>query len=377
MDLASTLPYAAANWWLLSCGARVVAAVATLVQPRLRRWRATREDKPPVSIVIPVRRLEADAEAAFASAFSQDYPLVEVLVSAAEDASPALELAGRIARKFPLVRSRILNGNKQFTTNPKVSNLVPAIEAADHDLILVKDSNVRLQPDQLAEFVRYLTPGIGLVCSVPIGVAPIGFAAKIESAILNGNLAPVMFGFSLFRLNVGFSKVMLFERSNFYRAGGVRAIADTFGDDHALAKALARIGLRTIFVGSVTCQTLGRRSLREVCDRQLRWLMIRRFEAPLAYVVEPLFGSAVATIAGAIGAPLFGLPAWLMAAATLVFWLALQSLVVALNSWGWSWRFPIASLCGEIIMPVLWARSWFLRNARWAGRMFEMPRGIL
>jgi len=343
------------------------------VQPWLRRRQRARQDRPPVSIVIPVRRLENDADAALASAFRQVYPRVEVLVSAQQQASPMLDLAARVAARHPDTPSRVLRGNPQFTPNPKVSNLAPAIAAARYDLILVKDANVRLESDQLGEFVGRLTPGIGMVCAVPIGVAPLGFAAEIECAVLNGHAAPLMFGASLLRITVGFGKIMLFERGNFYRAGGIAAIADTFGDDQALAKALARIGLRTVFAGGVIRQTLGRRSLREVCDRQLRWLVIRRCEEPLVLLSEPLFYWGFTAAAGAAGAQLLDLPAGLAAAATIALLLALETAVVALKGWGWSWQFPLAGLCREILMPALWVESWFLRSVTWGGTSFPVP----
>lgn len=376
-NLQSLLPLAGAAVWVAACGARVVAGVISLIQPWLRGRQATRQDQPPVSIIIPVKRLEPEADAAFASAFEQAYPRFEVLVTAQEEASPVLDTARDVARRFPRIGARFFCGNKQFTRNPKVSNLAPAIEAADHELILVKDSNIRLQENQLAELVQNLTTGVGLVCAVPIGVASAGFSAEIERAILNGYFAPFLIGLSSINMNIGFGKVMLFERSNFHRAGGIRTIGDTFGDDQALARAFERLDLRTVYTPRVVHQPLGHRSFRDVCDRQVRWMAIRRFEEPLAYVSEPLFSCAFAVATGAAAAPVFGWPAWLIAAGTLAFWLAEETLLVTFKGWGWSWKFPLAGLCREIIVPALWVKSWFSRDVQWAGSLFEAPRRIM
>lgn len=367
------LPLVAATLWIAACGAHIAAGAISLLQPWLRGQQAKRRDRPPVSVIIPVKRLEPEADAAFASAFEQRYSRFEVLVTAQEDTSPVLDLARDVARRFPHIRARFFCGNKQFTRNPKVSNLAPAITAADHNLILVKDSNIRLQADQLGELVQNLTAGVGLVCAVPISVAPAGFAAEIERAITNGHFAQLLIGLSCVHVNVGFGKVMLFERGNFDRAGGICAIGDTFGDDHALALALERLGLRTVYTAREVHQPLGRRSLREVCERQVRFMVIRRLDEPLVYAFEPLFSGAFAVAAGALGSPVFGWSAWLAAAGTLVFWLTEETLLVLLKGWGWSWKFPLAGLCREIIVPSLWVRSWFSREVHWAGSLFEAP----
>ena len=375
MDPLVPLALVGAAWWAASCAVRIGALAAAFIQPRTRRRRATRRDQPPVSIIIPVRRLEPEAAAAFASAYAQVYPRLEVLTTAEEAASPILDLARDVASQFPQIKSRLLNQNVRFTPNPKVSNLAPAIAAARHDLVLIKDSNIRLGGSQLAELVRNLTPGVGLVCAVPIAIEPAGFSAEIECAFLNGHSAPLMYGASLLGLNVGFGKVMLFDRRDFYAAGGIDSIARSFGDDHALAKALARIGLRTVYAGSAVRQVLGRRSLWEVYDRQLRWMVIRRMEEPLAFFLEPFICCAFTALAGAAGSQLFAVPWWLISAATLFGWLSLESFVVAAKGWGWSWRFPLACLCREVIILALWLKTWFTRQVRWAGLTFEVPRG--
>jgi ceramide glucosyltransferase len=374
MDLSAAFVIAGTAWWAATCAIRIGASAAAFIEPRRRARQATRRDQPPVSIIIPVRRLEADADAAFGSAFAQAYPRFEVITAAEETRSPALDLAAEVARRFPHVESRVLGGNPRVTPNPKVSNLAPAIAAARHDLVLVKDSNIQLDDGRLAGLVHSLIDDVGLVCAMPIASKPIGFAAEIEAAFLNGHQAPLMYAASMLGTNICIGKVMLFDRRDFQRAGGIDAIARSFGDDHELAKALSRIGLRTVYAPGIVHQPLGRRSLREVCDRQQRWMVIRRMEEPLAFAAEPFTSCLSAALAGAAGAPLLALPAWLVFAATVAGWLTLESLVVAAKGWGWSWRFPLAGFCRELIIPVLWSTALFARRVRWAGLPFEVPR---
>lgn len=372
MDVVALLGTAMAGWWGLTVVVRIGATCAVFIQPGLRRRAATPAGEPPVSIVIPVKRLEPEIDAAFASVFSQSYPDFEVLITAAEQDSPVIAAARRAASRFPGVPVRFLLGNPRFTLNPKVSNLAPAIATAAHDLVLVKDANIRLADGQLAELVRDLGPQVGMVCAVPIGVDPATFWAEVECAMMNGHAAPLLFGASVLGLDVGFGKVMLFDRRHFVRLEGVAVMAPTFGDDHAFAKALARIGLRTVFSAGVIRQAMGAKAFRDVWDRQLRWMVIRRDEEPAAFFLEPFFSCLFGTLAGAIGASNVGLSGPLVAAATLIGWLASETMIVVAKGWGWSWRFPLAGLCREFLILALWLRAWFARKVHWAGRGFNV-----
>ncbi len=377
MQTVSLLDLGALAGWGFTLFLRAAAVVTSFVQPVLRRRAARRNEQPGVTIVIPVKALEIELEAAFASVFSQAYPQFEVLVTAAEDDSPAIEAARRVAARYPHVPARVLTGNKCFTLNPKVSNLAPAIDAASHDLILIKDANIHLIDGQIAELVRNLTPGIGMVCAVPIGVRPASFWSTVEGALMNGYAAPHLMVASVARRDVGFGKVMLFSRRDFKRVDGIAVMTDTFGDDHALAKALTRAGLRTVFAASVIRQMLGARSLRDVWTRQLRWMTIRRDEEPLAFYLEPLASGYFATLMAALAAPALGWAPWSAALATVVLWLTTEALVVIGRGWGWSWQYPFAALCREPLLLALWLRAWTARKVQWAGDTFDLSRPAL
>ena len=372
MNAVSAIGMAATAFWALALAVRGAAALASFIQPGMRRRAAVRADRPAVSVIVPVKNMEPELDLAFTSLFSQHYPNFEVLVTAAEENSPAIATARQAASRFPHVAARFILGNRRFTLNPKVSNLAPAIAAAAHDMILIKDANIHLADGQLKEFVSNLTPGTGMVCAIPIAVGPKTFWAEVECAMMNGHAAPLLMGASILRLDVGFGKVMLFDRRDYARVDGLATMAPTFGDDHALAKALARIGLRTVFTAGVIRQAIGARTFRDVWERQLRWMVIRREEEPLAFFAEAFFGCLFTTLAGAAGLASLGWPVLAVAVATPLVWLASETLVVAAHGWGWSWRYPIASVCREFMLVALWLRTWFSRTVQWAGQPFDI-----
>jgi len=371
---AAIVAYVCAGWWSLSLLLYVGSVIAAFAQPAALRRRATRIDQPPVSAIVPVNRIDAEMEAAFASLFAQAYPRFEVLVSAADESAPALAVARTVAARHPRVPFRVVCQDTRVAVSPKLNNLVAPLAAAAHDIIFVKDSSFHLKDHELAALVRYAAPGVGLVVAPPIATKPENFAAEIECAILNGYQARLMLAASVLGIGIGAGAIMLFDRRDFERAGGVEAIAWAIGEDHALAQALGRIGLKTVIAAEEVTQVLGRRRLADVWNRQLRWMVWRRQAEPWAFYVEPFAGALFTALAGAVGAGVLGAPAALVAAGTLAVWLALEAQLVARKGWGWSWRSVPAALCREVMMPALWIRAWTVRTIYWGDLPFEVGR---
>ncbi len=140
--------------------------------------------------------------------------------------------------------------------------------------ILVKDSNIVLEPDTLSAFMRNLAPGIGMVVGVPVAEEAQSLAGHIEATIINGH-ARMLLAASSLGFGYGVGKVMLFRRSDLARAGGIDAMGYTLAEDTAIARGSTSIGLRTVFAHRPLRQIIGWRTLREVYDRQVRWSVIR------------------------------------------------------------------------------------------------------
>ena len=85
--------------WIAALVYQIGSAILAACEPARLRKQAKRQDQPPVSILIPVKDAYADTEAAFVSAFAQEYPQFEVLISAASAESSALALGRQVAAR--------------------------------------------------------------------------------------------------------------------------------------------------------------------------------------------------------------------------------------------------------------------------------------
>ncbi len=353
-----------AAWWLAALAIFAASLFGALLQPRIRRARATAAPTMPVSLVLPVKLLNPGFARAQASAFRQDHPC-EIIVGAAETDSPALTIMRRLVDASD-VPARVLRSPGIGAVSPKLDTLAAPIGAAAHDMILTKDSNISFSPDTLRVMLRSFGPGVGLVCAVPVAVRAETRAGAIEAILINRD-ARLLLTASALGKGFGVGKVMLFRRSDLERAGGLAAMAYTIAEDSALCKGFAAIGLGTVFAENTVDQEIGARSLADVYARQARWAVIRRAEEPLTFAFEPLACPLPAALAAAIAAPLVGLGALTACGATLLGWYAVEVLVTAVKRWEIRPWTPLAFLGRDGVLLVAWARAWTTRKVTWAG----------
>jgi len=366
--LATTAAVALGVFLLVRAGALVIA----LLQPLLARSRPKRADRPGVSVLVPVKVVDDAFEAALRSLLDQDYPLLEIVICGDAQSAAAFAAARAIVGEAPAVPVVFATATEIVGPNPKITNLAAAVKVARHELLLIKDSNAVLERGGLADLVGELHGRVGMVCAIPIATEPEGIAAETERAMMNGQLAPLVLAGSSLTIDIGYGKVMLVRRADFDAIDGIRVMAPHFGDDHALAMALAARGQRTAFAALPVRQPLHRRRFSDVADRQLRWMVIRREQAFLALFAEPFMTAAFVLVMAWVGAADFGVRPWSLVAGTAAFWVATELGFQRAKGWG----VAPASLAGmalrEILIPVLWVRAWFTRRVTWRGASFDV-----
>jgi ceramide glucosyltransferase len=267
--------------------------------------------------------------------------------------------------------SRVIVSATDKAASPKLDNLWTSIEQARHDLIFTKDSNVRLSPGDLEGFVRSMGPGVGLVSAMTVLVEPRSPAAWVEASMVNGNFARLLFLGRALGLGFGLGKIMLFRRSDLERAGGLPSIAWALGEDSALSAAVIGQGLRTVLSDRLTYQEAGDRSWRDLWNRLLRFKLIWRTQLPAAFVGSLVNSALLAAGAAALAAPLLGVSPWVLSAATLGGWFALESLMCAIKEWPLSLRSPFAFLAREVLDLLVWGRALTTSEVVWAGTPYR------
>jgi ceramide glucosyltransferase len=337
---------------------------------------AISDPAPPVSIVRPLSGIEAFSEETLRSAFGLDYPNYEIIFCVQRGNDPVVVLAERMIAEHPHVPARLLIGEDPISANPKLNNCVKGWNAAQHEWIVLTDSNVLLPKDYIQSLLAAWDEETGMVISMPIGSRPQGFWAEVECAVLNNFEARWMFAGELLGIGFAQGKNMLWRRELLEKAGGIAALAAELAEDAAGGKIVNAAGLKIRFVDMPFEQPLGPRKALEIWSRQVRWARLRRVTFPGFFAPEPIAGAFVPFLLLGIYAyacgwnpiPFVGAFAALMYAAEIVLaWRA---------GWFFNWASPIAYLVRDLGFPAMWTTALLFDDFTWHGKSMSVKEPV-
>jgi len=352
----------------------------------LTAWRVIRRPEPTsppadhtgsVTLLRPVCGLDPNDETTLGSTFRlADHPDLEIVFCAGRESDAAVPLVRRLIAENPHVRARLLVGDERPTSNPKLNNLVKGWHGTTGTWVIMADSNVLLPPDYVSELMDAYRADTGLVCSPPVGCAPRGWAAEIECAFLNTYQARWQIAADTIGFGFAQGKSMLWRRDLLDAAGGIEALGVDAAEDAAATKIVRAGGRRVRLVDRPYPQPLGRRSLKEIWDRQVRWARLRRATFPIYYLPEILTGAAVPFAALAVAAPDLGLHPLTAVTTLAAFWYATELALAKVAGWHISPWAPVAFVLRDLMLPAVWIEGLTGNGFNWRGNEMSASLSI-
>ena len=276
---------------LLAFGAAAAAyqllALAAGLRQALRRetWGAFR---PPVSILKPLHGLDPDFYQTVRSHALLDYPEFEILFGVSDADDPAIGEIERLRAEFPAVAIRLIRSDAG-TPNRKVGVMADLAAAARYPVLVVNDSDIRVEPDYLQRVVAPLAdPSVGIVTCLyrararrlPGRFEAVGIATDFAPSVLVAPLVGVS-GFAL-------GSTMAFRAEDLARIGGFAAIAGFIADDHELGRRIGELGLRVVMSTCVVETTVPDTHWGEMWCHQVRWARTIRLSRGGGYLGLPI-----------------------------------------------------------------------------------------
>ena len=324
-------------------------------------------DPPPVSIVRPVCGIERFSQQTLRSGFELDYPNYELIFCVASSSDPIIPIVQKLMAAYPAIPSQLVIGEERISENPKLNNCVRGWDEAQHEWVILADSNVLMPRDYVQRLQASWRPDTGLVCSTPAGSHPDGFWAEVECAFLNSLQARWQYAGEALGFGFAQGKSMLWRKSILDSRGGIRALAAEIAEDAAATKLVRKAGLHVHLVDAPFQQPLGRRTASEVWYRQLRWARLRRVTFPLFFAPEISSGAFLPMIAGGVWAAGYGVSVPLAVLGVALAWYLPEFAISRLKGWPLSWRSPFVFLVRDAMLLPMWAYAWVAVRIEWRG----------
>ena len=316
--------------------------------------------QPRISLLRPVCGSDPFDEETLRSSFRLQYPDYQVIFCAPDATDPSVPLVRRLIREHPLIEARLLIGIDPVTGNPKLNNLSKGWRGASAEWVCMADSNLLLPPDYLSRIVEAWGSDTGLVSSPPIGIRPVGFAGSLECAFLNSNQARLQFASDSIGNGFAQGKTLFWNKAMLEKAGGITILGTNLAEDVAATKVTRMLGKKVSLTHLPFAQPIGRRSLNQVWDRQLRWSRVRRDGFPLIFC-------AASFVLGLSPALLVGF---------LAIWYAAEVLLMRHAGWPAGPQDIAALVVRDLSMPALWAATFLRRGIEWRGNAMDVPRAV-
>jgi ceramide glucosyltransferase len=329
---------------------------------------------PPVSLLKPVRGLDRETYENYASFCNQDYPEFEILFCVSDRDDPAIPVIEKLIGDFPARSIRLLIGAPAVGASDKVNKLCRMVGEARHEIIVITDSDVRVEPGYLrAVAAPFADAKVGAVTCLYRGLTDGSLAADLEALGNSTDFAPgVLTAWLLGDVDFLLGATMATTKKHLAEIGGFESLADYFCDDYEMGNRIAARGHRVELSAFPVDIVYPRQSFLDAFRHQVRWNLSIRYSRPWGHL-------------GMIFS--YGLP-WMLlgvflAQSTLVAWAYVAAyaflrgdVALAVGARGMSdplvrrriWMLPVR----DAFAFVVWMASFFPQRIHWRDQQFRV-----
>jgi ceramide glucosyltransferase len=338
---------------------------------------------PPASILKPVRGVDHGAYDNFSSFCRLDYPQYQLLFAVTDPCDPVIPLLHKLQQDFPERDIHLVTGVERLGENDKVNNLIRLVKEAKYDLVVMSDSDVRVEADYLREVTApFADPAVGTVTAFYRCVGGGTLASALDmlgmavDSVPSALVAQKLEG----KIQFAFGWTMATTKKHLAEIGGWEAMVNHHSDDFELGNRIARRGYRVELMRKPVWMVFPKERFADYLKHELRWSVGLRNVRPIAYLgiifthglPWALFGSIVAARAGWTG----------IAAAYLAMYLLLRlSVAYAAGVWGLGekavrrrlWFVPLR----DALSFLFWVAGFFTDTIEWRGLKYRVKNKLL
>lgn len=241
--------------------------------------------QPPVTILKPVCGLDDNTYDNLASFCNQDYPNYQIIFGTQNPSDPCIAIVKQLIQDFPKQDIQLVISHRAIGINPKVNNLYNIALKAQHEILVLADSDIWVDANYLKQVVQPLSaPLVGVVTCMYRSRSQNIISAFEALSISTEFLPGVFVARKLEGMAFAFGATIVLRQSVLAEIGGFNAIANYIGDDFQLGNLPARAGYEVVLSDYVVDHVLSTATVPQLLQHQTRWFRGTRFARSSGYL---------------------------------------------------------------------------------------------
>ncbi|MER3434357.1 MAG: glycosyl transferase [Leptolyngbya sp. ERB_1_1] len=332
--------------------------------------------QPPVTILKPVCGLDDNTYENLASFCNQDYPRYQIIFGTQDQNDPCIAIVKQLIQDFPMQDIRLIINDRAIGVNPKVNNLYNIALEAQHEILVLADSDIWVDANYLKQVVQPLNDSTVGVVTCPYRSRSQNIVSAFEALSLSTEFFPsVLVARKLEGMAFAFGATIVLKQSVLAEIGGFEAIANYIGDDFQLGHLPAQAGYEIVLSEYVVDHVLTTATVPQLLQHQTRWFRNTRFARSSGYLgLIFTYGTVTSLFLLAV------------TQASLLGWIVLITT--------WTVRYIAAWLIGvyylqdaiakqllffvplrDCLSFCLWCYGFFGNSVEWRGQKFQLSAG--
>ncbi|HLZ90888.1 MAG TPA: glycosyltransferase [Candidatus Acidoferrum sp.] len=254
-----------------------------------RYFRQTRKDSgrnadftPPVSNLKPVRGLDPEAYENFASFCRQDYPEYELIFCATDQTDPSVPVIQKLMKDFPERKIRLLYSTGHTAINDKVAKLRLMEREAQHEYLVINDSDVRVDGEYLRRVVEPLRdPQVGGVTCFYVSPKEKTFVDRLQTiGMISDFYAGVLVAWQLDGVHFALGPTMVSTKQRVKGFGGFQVLENRPADDLLFGRLITEQGVEVRLLPQAVETVPDYQGIGELLTKRVRWMTVMRAMRP-------------------------------------------------------------------------------------------------
>jgi ceramide glucosyltransferase len=270
----------------LAAGAAIYSLLSIFAALRfLGMRRPAASAREPISILKPLAGLDLGLESNLRTCFEQDYPAFEILFAVRDAEDPSILIVQKLQGEYPHVPARLLITGEPPYPNAKVFSLDRMLAAAANDLVVMSDSDIRVDRNLLRTVAaEFQNPQLGIATCPYRAIAGPSFWSRIEAIGMNTDfLAGILVARMLVGMQFAVGPTIAARRSALASIGGFDRLKDYLAEDFVMGKFAAEAGHGVILSSGVVEHHIGSADFAHNAAHRLRWTRSTRRSRPWGY----------------------------------------------------------------------------------------------